>query len=93
MRTEIINFMLQSFKDADIEDTPRHRFEFLMGLRDAWLEDPQDNDLKQAYMNVLAIEIVLLNLQLRILNSDKLRLQNHSHPINDELYKEQVMKT
>lgn len=54
---EINAKMLQEMRSLKIADTPRNRFDFLQGIRDTWLDDPNATDERNADLTAINAEI------------------------------------
>jgi hypothetical protein len=60
---EINDFMLDAFKEENIEDTTENRLAFLEAVQEAWREDDGDSLEKSLYQVALSGEIMILKLR------------------------------
>lgn len=65
-RKTIEDAMLAEFTSQGIEDTPTNRHDFLLGLRDGWLEDDDKSLEKSLYMFTINTMISMLALKITI---------------------------
>jgi hypothetical protein len=62
---EIRDFMLTELDNMGAEATDENQFYFLTGLRDAWIEDQDNNLEKSLYQLALAGEMARIEAKLR----------------------------
>lgn len=63
---EINEAMLDAFKTEGLEDTNANRLDFLIGLHDAWSEDPSTSIEKSLYVLALNLEITRLRVMIML---------------------------
>jgi hypothetical protein len=64
MKTQINDFVEETFDANNIEDTLDHRYEALLGLQDAWEENADRSFMKRLYQLRLSLMISALAVKI-----------------------------